>query len=109
MTTKALHRVLQDPDLLLAMTAFLADVRIEDGRATGRVFADVLERFAEGMRIRTGRIAQVRRLNGYWTIRTVNYSQYLIVSFDPADGLATFANYAWLLFSEAHPAPSTLQ
>ncbi|MDT4884135.1 hypothetical protein FQZ97_1202500 [compost metagenome] len=110
MTTKALHQVLHDPQLLLAVTAFLVDVRIEDGRAVGLVYADVLERFTDGQRIRTGRIQQIRRLKGFWTIRTVNYSRYLIVSFERDNGLATFADFVWRrLFAEADPPPSSLQ
>ncbi|NWL79573.1 hypothetical protein DM872_22240 [Pseudomonas taiwanensis] len=109
MSSTALNQALDTPELLRLMTALLTNVRVECGCAVGSIHADVLERFADGTRIRTTDIERIQRYRGYWTFWTSSYSRYLIISFDGSAGYMSFTNYVLLLLKGIYPAPTTRQ
>jgi hypothetical protein len=104
-----LAQALGNRELWLSMTAFLVEVRIECDCACGRVYADVLERFADGSPHDTAEIESLVIRQGYWTFTTVEAERYVIVSFAGPAGKRSFYHFARLMAGGLFRTPTTLQ
>ena len=104
-----LAQALGNRELWLSMTAFLVEVRIECDCACGRVYADVLERVADGTALCTAEIESLVVRQGYWTFKTVDAERYVIVSFDGPTGRCSFYAFALLIADGLFRTPTTLQ
>ena len=104
-----LAQALGNRELWLSMTAFLVEVRIECDCACGRVYADVLERFADGSAHCTAEIVSLVIRQGYWTVTTVEAERYVIVSFAGPAGKRSFYHFARLMAGGLFRTPTTLQ
>ncbi|VVN20208.1 hypothetical protein PS645_04261 [Pseudomonas fluorescens] len=103
-----LAQALGNRELWLSMTAFLVEVRIECDCACGRVYADVLERFADGSAHCTAEIVSLVMRQGYWTVTTVEADRYVIVSFAGPAGKHSFYGFARLMAEGLFRTPTTV-
>ncbi|MGE8152034.1 hypothetical protein ACQKP5_12385 [Pseudomonas vancouverensis] len=104
-----LAQALGNRELWLSMTAFLIEVRIECDCACGRVYADVLERVADGTALCTAEIVSLVMRQGYWTFTTIEAERYVVVSFDGPAGRRSFYVFARLMANGLFRTPTTLQ
>lgn len=105
----ALVQALSKPELWLSVTAFMVDVWIECDCACGRVYADVLERVADGTALCTGEIDSLVMRQGYWTVKTIDTEWYVLVNFAGPAGKRSFYNFARLMANGLFRDPRTLQ
>ncbi|MNC20091.1 hypothetical protein D3C75_680340 [compost metagenome] len=104
----ALTQALGNRELWFSMTAFLVEVRIECGHAIGRIYADVLERFADGSPHCSAEIESLVMRQGYWTFTTVEAERYVIVSFAGPAGQRSFYGFARLMAEGLFRTPTTV-
>ncbi|KJZ36663.1 hypothetical protein [Pseudomonas fluorescens] len=103
-----LAQALGNRELWLSMTAFLVEVRIECDCACGRVYADVLERFADGSPHCSAEIESLVMRQGYWTFTTIEAERYVIVSFAGPEGKRSFYHFARLMAEGLFRTPTTV-
>jgi len=104
-----LKKAMSQPELLMSMTAFLMEVRVDCGCASGRVYADVLERFIDGTPMRTADIESLVLRQGFWSFQTADFERYAIVSFDGKTGRESFVRFALLMLGGVYHSSSSLQ
>ncbi|MRK21536.1 hypothetical protein [Pseudomonas sp. JG-B] len=70
---------------------------------------DIWGRFADGHRIRTSDIQGVTREGGFWVLRTVNQSRYVVVTFHRHGGRQSLKAFLRILGQGFHPTPRHTQ
>lgn len=87
------------PDVV---SGYLTDARIDRGCVVGRIYKDIVGRYANGALIRSDEIFELQLYGRQrWLVKTLGYGCYVIVDFHPHGGRQSLMQLAEMYESAA--------